>query len=215
MATKYDFPDVREQLIHSLKDAYPTELGAYQTANVLGEDIFGAPKPHPNSVLNLFLEQSIGFAIPVAAYRASLCGLSSLLNNKPSVSLPRFPLASSIHGSGVIRSEISRFAHSIVRDMSLKECRDGKCTANSVVNAPARKMKTLNKVYDVMIKGGKGDVLTSISLGDIVCVNCAKAPEQVYRLLCQSIWENLPRIFGVGKSWDEVWLKTYPGRMNR
>jgi hypothetical protein len=53
----------------------PTKWEAYQAAEVLGEDVFGSPTPHPNSVLNLFAEQGIKFALPFAAYRAVLGGV--------------------------------------------------------------------------------------------------------------------------------------------
>ena len=203
MATKYGFSDVREQLIHSLEGAYPTKWEAYQTANLVGEDVFGSPRPHPNAVLTLFLEHNIMFAVPLAAYRAALCGFPSLLSNEPGALLPRHPLASTIHGMETIRSEVSRLAHSIVCNMSVRECRS-RCVVNGSLNSPARKMKGLNKIYDVMVKEGKGDVLSSLTLGDIVCANCAKAPEEAYHIWCGAVWENLPRIFGVGKSWEEL-----------
>ena len=54
MTTKYGFSRVRDQLVQDLKGAYPTKWEAYQAAEVLGEDVFGSPKPHPNAVLNLW-----------------------------------------------------------------------------------------------------------------------------------------------------------------
>jgi len=74
MTTKYGFSDVREGLVEDLKRAYPTKREDPRTEKVLGEDIFGSPKPHPNAVLNLFLEQNIKFALPLATYRAALGG---------------------------------------------------------------------------------------------------------------------------------------------
>ena len=56
MTTKYGFIDVREQLIEDLRSAYPTEWEDFKAAKVLGEDVFGLPRPHPNAVLNLFLD---------------------------------------------------------------------------------------------------------------------------------------------------------------
>jgi len=204
MTTKYGFSDVRDQLIDSIKGAYPTKWEGPGTAKVLGEDIFGSPKPHPNAVLNLFSEQGVKFALPFAAYRAGLGGLSSLTSDKPGTILLRPTLASTIYGMDVIRGGLAQLAHSVVCTMSLKECRDGACAASVGINPPGRKMKALNQIYDVMVKGGKGDVLFSLSLGNIVCMNCAKTPEQAYHLWCAMVWEGLPRIFGVGNSWEEV-----------
>jgi len=50
MATEYSFSDIREGLVEDLKGAYPTRLEDFETAGVLGEDIFGSPRPHPNAV---------------------------------------------------------------------------------------------------------------------------------------------------------------------
>ena len=113
MATKYGFSDVREHLIEDLKRAYPTRWEDFENAKVLGEDIFGSPKPHPNAVLNLFLEQSIKFALPFAAYRASLGGFLSLVSNKPGTVLPRPTLTSIIYGTAKIRRTMALAAHNI------------------------------------------------------------------------------------------------------
>ncbi|KAF9649375.1 hypothetical protein BDM02DRAFT_3230627 [Thelephora ganbajun] len=68
IATKYGFSDICEGLVEDLKGAYPTKWEDFETAKVLSEDVFGLPKPHPNVVLKLFLEQRIKFASPFTAY---------------------------------------------------------------------------------------------------------------------------------------------------
>jgi len=204
MTTKYGFSDVRDQLLDSIKTAYPTKREGSGIAKVLGEDIFGSPKPHPNAVLNLFTEQGTKFALPFAAYRAGLGGFSSLTSDKPGTVLPRLALASTIYGMEMIRGGLARLAHSAVFDLSLKECRDGACAVESS-SPPKRRKEALNQIYDFMVREGKGDVLScDLSLGIIVCANCAKTPEKTYRVWRAVIWEELPRIFGVGKSWEEV-----------
>jgi hypothetical protein len=65
-------------------------------------------------------------------------------------------------------------------------------------------MEGLNEIYDDMVKQGEGDVLFSLSLANIVCVECAKMPEQAYHLWSAMTWEELPYIFGVGKSWEDI-----------
>ena len=203
MATKYGFDDVREQLIHILKGAYPTNWEAYQTTDVLGEDVFGLPKPHPNAVLNLFLEQKVGFAVPLASYRAALGGFSSLLSDEPGAAIPRLALASTIFGMDTIRSRVSQFAYLIVRNMGLEECHEDGCVVNKGTSSPDQRLDELDRVYNALVQEDKGDVF-SLSLGDIVCVNCAEAPKEAYRPWCAAIWEDLPRIFGIAPSWEEV-----------
>ena len=204
MTIKYGFSDVRDQLVDSIKGAYPTKWEGPGTTTVLGEDIFGSPEPHPNAVLNLFSEQNIRFALPFAAYRAALGGFSSLTSEKPGTILPRPALASTIYGMELIRGGLAQLAHSVVSTISLERCHDDACALNVGINPPGRRVAALERIYDVMIKGGKGDVLFSLPLGDIVCVNCAKTLEQVYHLWCTTTWAELPRIFGVGRSWEEV-----------
>ena len=75
MTTKYGFSEVHEQLVDGIKSAYPTELECLGAGMVLGEDVFGSPRPHPNAVLSLFAEQSIKFALPFATYRAAAYGM--------------------------------------------------------------------------------------------------------------------------------------------
>ena len=204
MTTKYGFSDVRDQLVDSIKGAYPTKWEGPGTAKVLGEDIFGSPKPHPNAVLNLFSEQNIRFALPFAAYRAALGGISSLTSDKPGTILPRPALASTIYGMDLIRGGLAQLAHSVVSTMSLEKCRDDVCAVNVGINPPGRRTAALNQIYDVMVKGGKGDVLFSLPLGNFVCPNCTETLEQTHRLWCAMIWAELPRIFGVGRSWEEA-----------
>ena len=204
MSTKYGFFDVCEQLIHSLKGAYPIKWEAFQAASVLGEGVFGSPKPHPNLVLNLFLEQNVRFAIPIAAYRAALGGFPSLINNEPGAALPRLALASAFYGMDIVRSEVSQSAHSIVCDMSLKGCRNRRCVVNGGVTSPEQRMEGLKKIHDALFKEGRCDVLSPPSFSGVVCTNCETAVRNGYDRLRATIWENLPRIFRVGKSWEEI-----------
>ena len=205
MATKYGFSDVRKQLLHSLEGAYPTKWEAYRTASVLGEGVFGSPSPHPNAVLNLFLEQKVRFAIPLAAYRAALGGFSSLISDKPGAMLPRLTLACTIYGMEVMRGRVSKFAYSTICNMSAKGCRDKKCLINGDVGPTETSMaQRLDRICDAIIKEGKGEVFSSLSFGRIFCAGCVKPAERDYAVWCKVVWKDLPRIFGVGKSWEEV-----------
>ena len=132
MTTKYGFSDVRDQLLKGLKGAYPTKWAAYQAAEVLGEDVFGSPKPHPNTVLNLFMTQSVRFAIPFAAYRASLDGFQALRSDSPGTMLPRHTLASVVYGMERIRGIMAQAAHTITYKEGLVSvlCLNGVCVLN-------------------------------------------------------------------------------------
>ena len=204
MATKYGYSDVREGLVEDLKRAYPTEWEDFETAKVLGEDVFGSPKPHPNAVLNLFLEQRIKFALPFAAYRAALCGPSSLANDKRGTVLPRLTLASIIDGMGEIRRFMTHAAHGIAYVGNLSVCPERACVLNVGINRAGRRMEALRRVSDVMVNKSEGDVLSSLSLGNLLCADCAKLLKTGHRD-CRKrlVWARLPSLLG-WESWEGV-----------
>ena len=204
MTTKYGFSNVRDQLVKDVKGAYPTNWETYQTNEVLGEDIFGSPKPHPNAVLNLFLEQSIKFALPFAAYRAGLGGPSALISDKPGTVLPRFALVSVPHGIGLMRRVMTIAAYSIVYNGNLKVCREKACVLNAGVDNTEGRMKALEKIFDVMVARSEGDMLSPLSFGTLVCVDCGELLEQAH-LGCRKelVWAALPSLLG-WESWEGV-----------
>ena len=180
MTAKYGFSDVREALVEHLKGAYPTKWEDFETAKILGENVFGLPKPHPNVVLNLLLEQRIKFALPFAAYRAALAGFSSLTSDGPGTALPRLTLASIIYGMEKMRREMVQLSHSIVYDGNLRVCPQEECVLNVGTNPIERRMEALKKIFNIMIKKSKGDLLSPLLLGDLICVNCSKILEDAH-----------------------------------
>ena len=201
MATKYGFSNVREGLVEDLKGAYPTKWEDFETAKILGEDVFGSPVPHPNAVLNLLLEQRIRFALPFAAYRAALGGFPSLISGKPGTILPRLTLASTIYNMERVRHVMVRVSHSIVYGGNLRVCPQKECVLNAGTNPIGRRMEALKKIFNIMIDKSNGDMLSPLSLGDLVCVNCARLLEDTY-LGCREkyVWAALPGLLVAGES---------------
>jgi len=204
MAIKYGFSDVREALIEDLKGAYPSKWEDFVAARVLGEDVFGSPKPHPNAVLNLFLEQNIKFALPFAAYRAGLCGLRALISDNPGNVLPRVTLASVVHGMGMIRQMMTHATYGFIYKRDLGVCPDRSCVLNAGVNHTGARREALNKIFDVMPFGEReGDMLSPLSFGTLrVCVICAKRLEKIH-LGCRRelAWAALPSLLG-WRDWE-------------
>ena len=201
MTTKYGFPDVREGLIQDLKGAYPTRWEEFEAAKVLGEGVFGSPTPHPNAVLNLFLEQRIKFALPFAAYRAAVAGFPSLISDEPGTALPPLTLASTIHGIERLRHAMVQLSHSAVYNGNLRVCPQKKCILNVGVNPMERRIEALKKIFAIMVNKSKGDVLSPLSLGDLVCVSCAKVLEDTYLRYCERfVWVALPSLVW---GWEE------------
>ena len=100
MTTKYGISSVRDQLVKDLRGAYPTTWEDFRSSKVLGEEFFGSPKPHPNAVLNLFEAENVRFAVPFAAYRASIGGFSGLMSDRHGAVLSRRTLATTVHEIG-------------------------------------------------------------------------------------------------------------------
>ena len=204
MTTKYGFTNVRDQLIKDLKCAYPTKWETYQTAEVLGEDLFGSPKPHPNAVLNLFVVQNVRFAIPFAAYRASLGGFLALMSDKSGALLSRHTLASTIYGMERTRSLMAHVAHTIAYKEKLPDCLDSTCVLNVGTKSPERRIEALTKLHDLMIVESKGGGLDVPRLGSLACAKCAKEIGVHHTTWRRACWELLPAAFSVANCWGKV-----------
>ena len=204
MTAKYGFSNVRETLIEDIKGAYPAKWEDFQAANILGEDIFGSPKPHPNAVLNLFLEQNIRFALPFAAYRTCLGGFSALVSDKPGTVLPRLTLASVIHGRGEMNRTTVLNAYGVLCLADPGVCTDGSCVLHAPVNPAEGRKDAINKIFDAILRGSEVDMLSPLSLGTLVCKNCAKWLESTH-VDCRKefIWAGLPSLLG-WESWEGV-----------
>ena len=63
-------PAVLSQLLDIIRDAYPETFEGLDPYKVLGESVFTGPTPHPNAVLNLFVQQGLASALPMAYYMA-------------------------------------------------------------------------------------------------------------------------------------------------
>ena len=205
MTTQYQFSDIRGQLLMDLKGAYPTKWEAYQAADVLGEDVFGSPKPHPNAVLNLFIAQNVRFAIPFATYRASLGGLLSLMSDKPGTVLPRHILASAIHGREEISRVMAQTAYTIAhREKLLSVCPDKTCVLNVGIKSMDQRTEAVAKLHHVMISERRDGVLSPPSFGDLICTKCTKDVEASHAIWRRVCWGLLPATFSVAKCRDEV-----------
>ena len=69
-----------------------------------------------------------------------------------------------------------------------------------------RGIEGLKKIFDVMVDKSKGNILSPLSLGDLVCVRCAKQLEDAHlRFREQFAWEALPGL--LGGRWEGVWSR--------
>jgi hypothetical protein len=205
MTTKYGFSDVRDQLVKDLKGAYPTKWEVYQAAEVLGEDIFGLPKPHPNAVLNLFEEQRIRFALPFAAYRASIGGFSALMSDTPDTVLPRHTLATTTQGMHSVRTFMGQAARMIVYEGNLGVCADRRCALSFGINSVGQRAGVLKKLHRAMSHFERdGGGLGPLALEPLVCAECTRDIQALHTVWRSECWERLPSMFLVAQSWGEM-----------
>ena len=202
MTTKYGFPDIREALVGELKGAYPTKWEDFETAKILGEDVFGSPKPHPNAVLNLLLEQRVEFALPFAAYRAGLGSPFALASEKPGTILPRLTLAAIIHGTGGMRRSMAYAMQTLVFTRDSGVCTEGRCALGNSVTSAERRTEALKKISGVIVKKSEDDPLSPLSFENLLCAGCARPLVSAHRN-CRKrfVWERLPTLIG-WESWE-------------
>ena len=203
MTTKYGFSDVRDQLTDDLRGAYPTKWEDFRGAKVLGEDVFGSPKPHPNAVFNLFEAQNVKFAIPFAAYRASIGGLQALMSDKPGTVLSRRPLASTIQGMNALSTSASNIARMVAYGCYPPKCPDKACTLSVDINPREERVEALEKIYSAMIDKREGGMLSPPFL-EHLCAKCKRRADASHAQWGSLLWENLPLVFGVSRGWDSL-----------
>ena len=205
MTTKYGFSNVRDQLVKDVKGAYPTKWEDFRRAKILGEDVFGSPKPHPNTVLNLFEAQNVGFAIPFAAYRASIRGFPAMISDKPGTVLSRRTLASTAQGFHYLSAAASNLARSITYGGHPSVCPDKACTLNVDMDASGKRAEALEKVYLAMMEKREGGFLNPPSLKHLLCTKCAMRAESKHTKWGSLSWERLPLAFNLSLScWEDL-----------
>ena len=130
-------PNVRAQLLETIRNAYPESFEGLDPSKALGENVFGGPKPHPNAVLNLFVQQNITSALPMAYYMAARRGLDSLMDDRlpPSATLSGKTWRSAMRGLMALREMELKETHRIV--FTLKDapnrlvCSSAQCPSRS------------------------------------------------------------------------------------
>jgi len=66
ITAKYEIPAIRSQILEVVRSAYPEIFEGLDPSKPLGEDIFSGSTPHPNAALNLFVQQNLTPALPMA-----------------------------------------------------------------------------------------------------------------------------------------------------
>jgi len=116
MTEKYEMLTVRSQILEVIRDAYPETCEGLDPSKALGESVFSGPTPHPNVVLNLFVQQNLTSALPMAYYMAIRRGPESLVDRSlpASARLPLETREATIQGLSTLREMEFKEIHRLI-----------------------------------------------------------------------------------------------------
>jgi len=204
-------PTIRSQILEGVRDAYPDTFNGLDPSKPLGESVFNGPTPHPNEVLNLFVQQKITSALPMAYYMATRRGLNSLMGrNLPrDATLPPEVLQSAIGGLMALREVELKETHDLIFDSKGPHpCSTPNCPSRTLTGLAAS--STYNKVFDHVVGpprlGTKalqvpefyedcGGELQCVGPG--ICSSCVERWESGHAELRKKVWAMLPDVFGL------------------
>ncbi|KAF9646058.1 hypothetical protein BDM02DRAFT_3189181 [Thelephora ganbajun] len=204
ITTKYEMPTVRSQLLEVVRDAYPETFEGLDPSEALGETAFGGQTPHPNAVLNLFVQQKLTSVLPMAYYMAVRRGLDSLMDARlpASTRLSSETLQTAVKGLIALREmelkETQRLIYKskISRPYFSSDCPSCNATGPKVSDA-------YQNVVDRMPRSGT-NVLQVLSLSFIYgenyhgfCKGCVGEWESGHVEVRRKAWAALPIVFGL------------------
>ena len=202
---------VRSRLLEVVRGAYPETFEGLARSKVLGESVFTGSPPHPNEVLNLFVQQNLTSALPMAYYMAVRRGSDSLMDKRLSASarLPPEVLQVAIRGLVELREvEFNETHRLIFVSTGSHPCTSSNCPSRTPVSPAA--LEAYQKVFGHTVGPSRlgprvlqvpefyedcgGDV-QCISPG--ICGRCVERWESGHAELRKKAWAMLPDVFGL------------------
>jgi len=200
-------PAIRSQVLDVVRGAYPGTFEGLGPSKPLGESIFSGPTPHPNEVLNLFVQQKLTTALPMAYYMATRRGLGSLMDRRlpPNATLPPEILQSASEGLMELREVELNETHDLIfgPQCSASNCPSrtptgpaGSTACRDVFKHIAGSSRSGTKVLEVPeFYEDRGDGVQCIGPG--ICSGCVERWECGHAELRKSAWAMLPDAFGL------------------
>ena len=207
ITARYELPTVRSQLLEAIRDAYPEIFEGLAPSKSLGEGVFSGPTPHPNAVLNLFVQQKVTSALPMAYYMATRRGLDSLMDRRLSQSATLSPeiLQSAIRGfTALCEIELKETHRLIFGSKTTHSCSSLKCPSHRTAGPRGSEahQKVVDQITDFSRSGTR--VLQVLSLADICgddcggfCEGCVEGWEAEHGEVRRKVWTALPDVFGL------------------
>ena len=207
VTAKYEMPTVRSQLLEVIRDAYPETFEGLAPAKPIGESVFSGPTPHPNEVLNLFVQQKLTSALPMAYYMAAQRGLDSLMDRHLPASARLSPeiLRVAVKGQLALREmELKEIHRLIVGQKGFRSCSRPGCPSRNTTGPRVSEahQKVIDRITDSGHSGTK--LLRVLSLREICgddclgfCGSCVEGWEAGHADLRREAWGMLPEMFGL------------------
>ena len=207
ITAKYELPTVRSQLLEVVRDAYPETFEGLAPSKPLGESIFSGPAPHPNAVLNLFVQQKLVSTLPMAYYMAAQRGPDSLMDLRlpTSARLPPEILQAAIKGLIALREmELKQTHRLIFGSKTSQPCSSSNCPSRNAVGSKVSDAheKVVGLITDASRPGTK--LLQILSLSDVCggdshgfCGRCVEVWETGHAEVRKKAWAALPGVFGL------------------
>ena len=200
-------------MLETIRDAYPENFEGLDPSKTFGENGFSGSNPHPNAVLNLFIEQGVTSALPMAYYMAARRGLSSLMD-------PRLQSGATLSGQTlelVVRGlmalqvmelkEMHRVIFAFENTANLPGCSSRDCPSRSSKGpSDVRIMQARQRVFDRItgsVAGGTR-ILQVLSADEFAgggepefCQICTERMVVAHADVRRRAWAALPGVFGL------------------
>ena len=206
-------PKLRARLLDIIHDAYPESFEGLDPSKALGENVFDAPKPHPNAVLNLFVQQKVKSALPMAYYMAARRGLDSLVDARlpTSARLSGQTLISTMRGLMTLREMELKEAHRVV--FTIKDASNR--VSCSSTDCPSRHSRGLLDAETIGAHQRTFDRITGSAVGGTrilqvllasefaedteskFCQVCTEKMQAAHGEVRRKAWAALPEAFGL------------------
>ena len=197
-------PTVRSQLLEVVRDAYPETFQGLSPSEPLGESMFSGQAPHPNEVLNLFVQQKFESVLPMAYYMAARKGPDSLMGSQlpRNATLSPDVLQSAIRGLMTLREMELGEIHFLAFD--LKGCTDGGCPSG--VGDPSVHQNVFDHIVGPSQRGTRVLQVPEfyedcggrfVRVFPDMCNHCAEMWERGHADLRRKAWATLSDAFGL------------------
>ena len=213
VSANHEMPNLRTRLLDAIRDAYPRNLEGLDSSEPLGESVFDGPRPHPNSVLNLFVQQKVTSALPMAYYMAARRGLNSLMETRlpSSVTLSGQTLRSAMCGLMTLREMELKEMHRII--FTIKDAFDH--AGCSSTDCPSRRFEgpldaeitgAHQRAFDRITESAHGGtrILQVLSASEFAedtgsefCQVCVEKIQAAHAEVKRKAWAVLPEVFGL------------------